>query len=404
MPESDILLIPRRRWLGRMLEKCQAVADIGGWFSKMQRVRRKNFLADLKSPQHRPIVSEVCRHESGREFQAALEQWLSRPGITVDLPPLRREPDRSSEPDLRCSVIINTLDRADDLALTLAALQPEWLAQRDELIIVLGPSGDGSEKVIRQCGLPCRVIHCAEKNLAISRNLGWRAARGRYLAFLDDDASPDDGWLDALLRPLEQDQKVGISAGFVLNRQGDQFLNRYVLADTLGRAFWYEEAASAHAKIASIGGDRAFITATGCNMAVRRSLLDEIGGFDPFYRYFLEETDVVWRALIVGAGCVVAPESRVRHRLAANLARKPDFDPATRATVIRSQIHYIAKFGKATIPHEEIASCLWERVLRDLEKIAWDCGSGDTSKDSCAKLQSRYLQAVSDELLNCDST
>ncbi len=398
MPETDLLLIPRRRWLGRMLEKCQAVADIGGWFSKMQRVRRKNFLATLKSPQHGPLVRAVCRHASGREFQSALEQWLNKPGIAVHFSPLRREHARDGEPELRCSVVINTLDRAGDLALTLAALQPEWLAGRDELIIVLGPPGDSSEEVIRQSGLPCRVLHCAEKNLAISRNLGWRAARGRYLAFLDDDASPDAGWLEALLRPLEQDQKIGISAGFVLNGQGDRFLNRYVLADTLGRAFWREESSSAHAKIAEIGNDRAFITATGCNMAVRRSVLDEIGGFDPFYRYFLEETDVVWRALAAGAGCVVAPESRVRHRLAANLARQPDFDPEARATIVRSQIHYIAKFGKATFPSAEIAACLWERVLRDLEKIAWDCGSGDSPKASCAELQRGYLNAVTNKL------
>ncbi len=156
-------------------------------------------------------------------------------------------------------------------------------------------------------------------------------------------------------------------------------------------------------KIRELGAHRAFPTAMGCNMAFRRSALAWVGGFDPFYQYFLEETDVVWRILSAGHRCAVSPDSRVLHRLGGNLARKPFFDVASRTVVIRSQIHYIGKFGKTTFPPGEIEGCLWERALLDLEKIAWDSCVPGAENDACGGLQSRYLRAVADEF-RLDST
>lgn len=353
----------------------------------MERIRRKRFLARIKSPERSALVREILRHECGREFQSALSEWAGK--STPSVPPPAPFP-RSGDSSCRCSVVINTVDRARDLELTLTSLREHWDEARDELIIVLGPTSDDSEEIIRASVMPCRLIRCPVRNLAISRNLGWQVANGRHLAFIDDDASPAAGWLDSLLAPLEQDPQAGITAGFVMDGQGTRFLNRYVVADTLGRAFWFDDAADAEAKVGELGSQRTFLTATGCNMAFRRSALDEIGGFDPFYAYFLEETDAVLRAIAAGFRCVVSPDSRVLHRLGSNLARKPSFELEQRIVVIRSQIHYIGKFGKPTFSAAEIESCLWERALLDLEKIAWDCGHP-------ADLQRRYLQSVAEE-------
>ncbi len=359
---------------------------------KWQRVGRKRFIGLIKSPQRIGLIREVLEHECGREFQAALEHWsraASIPPETLSIPP--------GVDTKRCSVIINTVDRATDLELTLASLKPEWNSA-DELIVVLGPNCDDSGEIIGRSSVPCRLIHCPVRNLSISRNLGLLAAAGRFVAFIDDDASPATGWLDALLTPFEDDLQVGICAGFVLDGQGGRFLNRYVVADTLGRAFWINDAGPAREKIAQLGPQRAFLTATGCNMAFRRTALETLGGFDPFYRYFLEETDVVFRAISAGFRCAIAPDSKVLHRLGSNLARTPSFELEPRTVVVRSQIHYIGKFGKSTFPPEEIEACIWERVLLDLEKIAWDCGEGGPPDPFGGDLQRRYLSAVTNEL------
>ncbi len=394
MADDDILLIPCRTIWGKRLKRGQKLADIGGLLTKLNRVRRKRFLDLIKSPHRRVLIEEVLRHESGREFQTALTSWSESPAKTK--PP--RAFQGAADTSLRCSVVINTVDRSDDLAITLDAMHADWDSSQDELIIVLGPGEDESEEVIRRSPLPIRLFRCGERNLAVSRNIGLRAATGRYIAFLDDDASPAEGWLKELLLPLETDPKCGVSAGFVLDRDGQRFLNRHVVADTLGRAFWMEDEATATAKIEELGRERAFLTATGCNMAFRRSVLLDAGGFDPAYAYFLEETDAVWNVLAAGSHCIAAPRSRVFHRLGENLVRAPSLDPASRIVVVRSQIHYIGKFGKSTFPASEIRACLWQRVLADLEKIAWDCDSNTETSPQCESLQREYLLAVSAEL------
>jgi GT2 family glycosyltransferase len=384
----DLLSIPRRECLGRLLGRFPTIPGV----SKMLRVNRKRFIERIKSPQRGELVGEILKHECGRDFQAALEYWSRTESIPAETLALTASTGMN-----RCSVVINTVDRAVDLELTLASLKREW-NPADELIVVLGPTADDSEKIIGRSPVACQLIHCPVKNLAVSRNLGLQAAAGRFVAFIDDDASPATGWLDALIQPFEDDPTVGISAGFVLDGHGQRFLNRYVVADTLGRAFWMDDPRSAEEKIDQLGPQRAFLTATGCNMAFRRAALDAIGGFDPFYRYFLEETDLVRRALSAGFRCVVSPESRVLHRLGSNLARTPSFDVESRTVVVRSQIYFIGKFGKATFPAAEIEDCLWERVLMDLEKIAWNCCESASQDRHCGDLQKQYLSAVKDEL------
>lgn len=389
MRTTDLLRIPRRQWHGRLLERCLGLPGA----AKLQRIGRKRYHARIRSGERQGLIEEVLLHEAGAEFQSALEQWSREPGSAMVEPPVN---DGLPVLSRRCSVVINTVDRAADLTITLEALKSHW-DERDELIVVLGPTGDSSEEVIRRSEMPCQLIRCPVRNLAVSRNLGWRAAGGVMIAFIDDDASPQDGWLDRLLDALERDPEVGVSAGYVLDGQGQRFLNRHVVADTLGRAFGFDDAAAADAKIREIGVHRGFPTAMGCNMAFRRSILAEVGGFDPFYQYFLEETDVIRRVLSAGYRCEVSPESRVLHRLGGNLARKPSFDVDTRIVVIRSQIHYIGKFGKTTFTPEEIESCVWERALLDLEKIAWDSCFSGVARDACADLQGRYLRAVANE-------
>ncbi len=355
----------------------------------MLRVDRKRFINGIKGSGRDLLIREIQQHESGRDLQKAIEGWSGRASAPVTPPAV--SPGKVTR---RCSVIINTVDRSQDLGITLKTLEKEWDDDLDELIIVLGPTEDDSREVIERAAIPNRLVLCPERNLALSRNLGLQAAEGEFIVYIDDDASPSPGWLKALIEPLEKDAKVGISAGYVLDGAGNRFLNRHVVADTLGRAFWLEDESAAMAKIRELGEQRSFLTATGCNMAFRRSALDLIGGFDPFYQYFLEETDVVWRLIKAGFQCRVTPASTVLHRLGANLSRTPAMEVGNRAVIIRSQIHFIGKFGKSTFPTGEIESCLWERVLLDLEKIAWDSCQTDVHDHLCHELQIQYLHEV----------
>ena len=389
MANDEILKIPARDSLGRLLGQCGKFPVIGNPAARLQRVRRKRFLAEIKGTAHQRHVRAVLRHEAGRDLQTALTRWLASPAIgSSEFPRFTARPDR-----FRCSVVINTVDRSRDLAITLADLEPGWDPVRDELIIVLGPTGDDSEDIVHRSKLQPVLVRCPERNLARSRNLGLEAATGRFVAFIDDDASPEPAWLDELLAPFDVDPAIGVTSGFALDGEGRRFLNRYVVADLLGQSWWFHDESAASRCIMAAPNQRRFLTATGCNMAFRRSTLGKIGGFDPFYRYFLEETDAVLRLLQAGHRCVPAPGSMVRHRLGANIARTPDFSPEQRTTIIRSQLHYIESFARGTVPADEIEAAIWRRILTDLEKIAWD-GSIRPDPRRLAEYQESYAGSL----------
>ena len=350
-------------------------------------MRRKRFRARLA---YRPALrAGVETFDLGRDFREALSDRLALPTHLITLPPLHGVP---RNPKIRCSVVINTIDRADHLALTLSDLKAQWRADLDELVIVLGPTSDDTRERIAQSGFACQVIDCPERNLAISRNLGLAAAEGEFVAFLDDDASPCGGWLEALLDPLVRCPSLGTSAGFALDGEGRRFQTRYVVSDRLGWSSWWDNEDHALRHIARKGADRAYLTATGCNMAFRRDRILALGGFDPFYAYFLEETDLILRLHEAGYPCKVAPQSVVRHRLGTSTVRARDAAMSGRRVMIRSQLHFAGKFGKGFHQQKEMEASIWLRVLADLERIAW------RYPESAASLQVAYLQGVIEDL------
>ncbi|MFM2199503.1 MAG: hypothetical protein RLZZ505_2935 [Verrucomicrobiota bacterium] len=298
------------------------------------------------------------------------------------------------DPKIRCSVIINTINRSKHLALTLSDLKTQWRSDLDELIIVLGPTSDNTREIITKSGFDCQLIECPDVNLAISRNLGLQAARGEFIAFLDDDASPCDDWLEALLKPLVKYPSAGTSAGFALDSEGRRFLTRYVVADRLGWSSWFDDEDLALLHITRNGVGRNYLTATGCNMAFRRERILAFGGFDPFYAYFLEETDLILRLHEAGYPCKAAPQSIVRHRMGNNSVRSRDAAMAGRRVLIRSQIHFANKFAREFYKPNEIEAGIWRRILSELELIAWN------HPKSAASLQAAYMQGVILDLKN----
>ncbi len=59
--------------------------------------------------------------------------------------------------------------------------------------------------------VPLRYLPAPARNIARARNVGVAAARGRYIAFVDDDEAPDAGWLASYYHCLE---RTGADAAF----------------------------------------------------------------------------------------------------------------------------------------------------------------------------------------------
>ena len=382
MPEPGTLVSNRHDGLGRLLDKGSSVAWVGESLARWQRIRRKRFREKLKDRGLDACRSRVMATRDGRALDEAIHRWASGMPVTEPMPPL--EGGGSGK---RASIIINTDNRAEELAVTLAALESHGLDEQDELIVVVGPTEDQSGQVVGSSSLPIKRLRCSERNLAMSRNIGLREAAGEFVVHLDDDASPMESWLEGLLAPFT-DPGVMVVAGHVLAGDGERMLNRHVVADVLGGCTDHADAESAARAIRARGEDRAFLTATGCNMALRREPLLRLGGYDEAYAYFLEETDAVRRLLMSGGSCVAAPASRVRHHCADNDVRGNGTTVESMLILHASHLHYVGKFGIGRCSADELERSAWIRVLGDLEKICWDA----SPLQEAAASQARYLE------------
>jgi GT2 family glycosyltransferase len=155
------------------------------------------------------------------------------------------------------SVVVPTRDRPAMLERALAHVQ-DALGADDEVIIV-----DSFSQV--PVAVPgARVIRAARPGASRARNIGWRAAAHSIVAFVDDDVVVSPEWASALAGALEARPE----AAFVTGR-----IDRLNPADYPVAV--KESSAAAPLTSATIG-----VLGHGASMAVRRSALVQVGGFD----------------------------------------------------------------------------------------------------------------------------
>ena len=107
---------------------------------------------------------------------------------------------------VQISVVIPTHNRARYLSLTIQSLLDQGLPRSDfEIIVVDNRSTDSTKQVIDGFGGGDLVRYVFEPALGASRarNTGWGHARGRYVAFLDDDVIASPAWLENILGAFE---------------------------------------------------------------------------------------------------------------------------------------------------------------------------------------------------------
>jgi len=131
------------------------------------------------------------------------------------------------------TAIVCTHNRAGSLRRTLeslaAAAAPaglEW-----EVLVVDNASADATAETVarlRDRFRLCRYLHEPALGLSRARNAGIRQARGRILAFLDDDVVVDGGWLCALREAYARYDAACVSG-------------RVLLARDLPRPAWWHE-------------------------------------------------------------------------------------------------------------------------------------------------------------------
>ncbi len=204
------------------------------------------------------------------------------------------------------TLVIPTVDRPDLLAGALASALASEPPLDEILVVDQSAACDGRvERLAEASGHPVRHVHATVRGVSRARNLGARLARSEVLLFMDDDALVDSAWSRALRAALAAAPRAVITGRYEATMP---------------------EQRGAFAPSTTSGDEPHTFTEPGDvdvlysgSMAIRRSTLAGIGGFDerlgPGTRYpSAEDNDLAHRLLVGGVPIMYEPAAHAHHR------------------------------------------------------------------------------------------
>lgn len=235
---------------------------------------------------------------------------------------------------MKCSVIILNWNGEKMLRQYLPSVIAHTPADDVEVVVADNGSTDGSVAWLKT--QPVRLI-LLDKNYGFAEGYNRAIAQveSKYVVLLNSDVEVTEGWLQPMLRCMDEDDDVAAVQPKVLSWRSKE---EYAAGKT--DAIRFEHAGAAGGMIDALGYPYCrgrFLThieadkgqydtpaevfwTTGACMAVRRYLYDGLDGLDGYFFAHQEEIDLCWRLQMRGFRLMCVPESVVYHLGAGTLS------------------------------------------------------------------------------------
>lgn len=276
----------------------------------------------------------------------------------------RPESTAASQPLV--SVIVLNYNGAIWLERCLASLRAQTVFGQTEVIVADNASPDGSAELAARLlnGWPGGRVVCNGGNLGFAEgnNHPARAARGRYLFFLNNDAWLEPACLEKLLAGVVARGAVA-ACPLVLNYEDDSFQSAGACGFDL---FGLPTARN------RVRTPQPVLMPEGCGFLIERECFLALDGFDPEFFMFAEEYDLSWRVWLSGGNVCVIPEARMHHRGAAQVnphggARMTEFRTSDRKRFYTNRNHLLVLLKNAQ--HVLLALVLLQLFLLAAEAL-----------------------------------
>ncbi|GAA4451720.1 glycosyltransferase [Nibrella saemangeumensis] len=175
-----------------------------------------------------------------------------------------------------------------------ALSQQQLPSEQFEIIVVDDGNDEATAETVtefaRTTGIETRYLAQPQRRgMAAARNRGWKAARGRIIAFTEDDCLPQPDWL---------------SNALAIFKRGAQVISGQVRVPIKHRTAHHDRST---AFIDSIN----FVTT---NCFCLRSIIQRVGGFEEqFDIAWREDSDLQFKLLQLGVTILKCPDVRIIH-------------------------------------------------------------------------------------------
>lgn len=174
-----------------------------------------------------------------------------------------------------------------------------------DVIVVDNASTDGSVELIKRKFSWVKLITLAENTeFAKGNNIGFKKCNGKYVIVLNADTSVPHNFIDEFVKVAELDERIG-AAGCRINTRGS-FI-RYA------SVFFNNGLISGPPEESVLSRSVYCLAPCGAAVIYRKTLLDELGGFDEDFITNWEDHDLGFRIYLSGHVCVHIPNVTIEH-------------------------------------------------------------------------------------------
>jgi glucosyl-dolichyl phosphate glucuronosyltransferase len=223
------------------------------------------------------------------------------------------------------SLVICTYNRCRYLPEALESIRNQNLpAEKFELVIVDNNSTDDTATIAQKFisdnpHLNARYVFEAEKGLSVARNRGLQEAASPIVNYVDDDAILSPGYLEAMLYFFTTHPGAAGAGGKVIPKyesgQAPEWMSKY-LDGFIGKKDHGTEV-------------RAFTEAmkypVGCNMAYRKTILQQAGGFNAQLQFRSDDKFIFQQVKKISTQIFYVPDAWLYHYIDAHRLEMGNF-------------------------------------------------------------------------------
>jgi len=220
------------------------------------------------------------------------------------------------------SVVVATMNRGEELNDLLASLESQTF-QPFEVVIVNDGSTDGTvatlQRFAERTSLDFRFISQENRGVSAARNVGIGAARGRLVAFTDDDCVLLPQWLEFLFQALQRQPEGVAGVGGPLDtvvKNPTSLAGRFVKnQDDFNYIPVFGGPVILHRHVSRVGEEENIPYLRTSNALFRKDALLAVRGFDEAFRQpGGEDPDLCYRLISAGWRLRLRKEIRVLHK------------------------------------------------------------------------------------------